>query len=476
MDIEKWYPNILSKQSAKKVRKMWEESKLLIDEIDVDHLARYLGKHLKLEEVIEEAFGEIIYTKEVKAKKNKVTKKIGKKQVKNNPKKKQKKSKKVFNDNVNNSSKGDDTLIAIDETVQNENEMDMVINTSEGQDTLNAIVEEKIYTSVQLENEMDMDTNTSKGHDTLNASIVPKKKSKKSQVWKKPMRKPTQVEERQMFGKALEIMLVTCMENHLYQFNGTVRIQNKGGPIGLKLTGEIADCIMIDWDKILLAKLEKLGLVPEIYTRFKDDIQIVNETLEKGTKIKEGRLVIDNEKKELDTNKNGDQITIEVIQEVANSIDPIIKLTVETPSNFEDRKLPVLDVKVGINENNRIDFEFYEKPTRNPRVILMDSALSHAQKRTILTQECLRRLRNTKVEMGPEVQKKHLDKFMMKLKNSGYDQKFRTEILDSALKAFEKIKEEDKNQIKPMYRDRTWHSEERKVNKEERKHNWWNSK
>ena len=297
MDIEKWYPNILSKQSAKKVRKMWEESKLLIDEIDVDHLARYLGKHLKLEEVIEEAFGEIIYTKEVKAKKNKVTKKIGKKQVKNNPKKKQKKSKKVFNDNVNNSSKGDDTLIAIDETVQNENEMDMVINTSEGQDTLNAIVEEKIYTSVQLENEMDMDTNTSKGHDTLNASIVPKKKSKKSQVWKKPMRKPTQVEERQMFGKALEIMLVTCMENHLYQFNGTVRIQNKGGPIGLKLTGEIADCIMIDWDKILLAKLEKLGLVPEIYTRFKDDIQIVNETLEKGTKIKEGRLVIDNEKK-----------------------------------------------------------------------------------------------------------------------------------------------------------------------------------
>ena len=321
---------------------------------------------MKLEEVIEEAFGEIIYTKEVKAKKNKVTKKIGKKQVKNNPKKKQKKSKKVFNDNVNNSSKGDDTLIAIDETVQNENEMDMVINTSEGQDTLNAIVEEKIYTSVQLENEMDMDTNTSKGHDTLNASIVPKKKSKKSQVWKKPMRKPTQVEERQMFGKALEIMLVTCMENHLYQFNGTVRIQNKGGPIGLKLTGEIADCIMIDWDKILLAKLEKLGLVPEIYTRFKDDIQIVNETLEKGTKIKEGRLVIDNEKKELDTNKNGDQITIEVIQEVANSLDPMIKLTVETPSNFEDRKLPVLDVKVGINENNRIDFEFYENQQETP--------------------------------------------------------------------------------------------------------------
>ena len=116
----------------------------------------------------------------------------------------------------------------------------------------------------------------------------------------------------------------------------------------------------------------------------------------------------------------------------------MIQFTVDTPCNYEDRKLPILDVKVNVNEleNNRVDFEFYEKTTKNPKVILMDSALSFSQKRTILTQECLRRLRNTKKELGPEIQKKYLDIFMLKLKNSGYFQKFRTEILDSTLKAF----------------------------------------
>ena len=78
---------------------------------------------------------------------------------------------------------------------------------------------------------------------------------KKANIWKKPERKPTGIEENKMFGKALELMLTTCMDNHLYQFNNEVRIQSKGGPIGLRLTGEIADCMMIDWDKTFFRRV-----------------------------------------------------------------------------------------------------------------------------------------------------------------------------------------------------------------------------
>ena len=99
----------------------------------------------------------------------------------------------------------------------------------------------------------------------------------------------------------------------------------------------------------------------------------------------------------------------------------------------------------------------------------MNSALSFSQKRTILTQECLRILRNTKIELGPEVQKKYLDKFMLKLKISGYDQKFRMEILDSALKAFEKMKNDAAIGIKTMYRSRDWNLEERTKKKSMKK-------
>ena len=167
---------------------------------------------------------------------------------------------------------------------------------------------------------------------------------------------------------------------------------------------------------------------------------------------------------------------MEIIQEIANGIDPMIKVTIDTPCNYEDRKLPILDVKVRVNQDveNIIDFEFFEKPTKNPKVILADSALSSSSKRTILTQECLRRLRNTKLELGKEIQNKYLSEFMLKLKNSGYSEKYRKEILNSANKAFQKIIEDDKSNKKPMYRCRNWKKEERNEAKFIKKRNWWN--
>ena len=340
-------------------------------------------------------------------------------------------------------------------------------------------ISKKIGRKHKNENRHIFDTNISGGADTLDTSVKKKTEveKKKTVEWTKPRRQPTPKEQRTLFGKALEIMLITCMDNHVYQFENKVRIQKQGGPIGLKLTGEIADCLMIDWDKKLLSELKKYRMIPEVFTRFKDDIEIAIESLEKGIKLVENEIIIDENKKLVDENKSDSKVTMEVIQEIANSINPMIKLTVETPCNFEDGKLPVLDVKVNVNEkeNNRIDFEFFEKPTKNSRVILATSALSFSKKRTILTQECLRRLRNTKIELGPEIQRRHLSQFMLKLKNSGYNEKFRLEILDSGLKAFNKMVENDKNGIKPMYRNRNWNSEERQKSKSKKKFSWWNN-
>ena len=49
---------------------------------------------------------------------------------------------------------------------------------------------------------------------------------------------------------------------------------------------------------------------------------------------------------------------------------------------------------------------------------------------------------------------------MLKLKNSGNSTKYRTEILDSALTAFENMVKEDKAGTKPLFRDRNWKKEE----------------
>ena len=67
------------------------------------------------------------------------------------------------------------------------------------------------------------------GDDTLNTSVLikdntDKKEKKRTTEWLKPVRNPTTKEQRQMFGKALEIMLITCVDNHLYQFENKVRV------------------------------------------------------------------------------------------------------------------------------------------------------------------------------------------------------------------------------------------------------------
>jgi hypothetical protein len=85
------------------------------------------------------------------------------------------------------------------------------------------------------------------------------------------------------------------MTNHIYQFENKCRIQKQGGPIGLKLTVEIANCIMINWDKEHLSKLKHFKMIPEIYARFKDDIEVAIESLEKGCKVIEDRLLVSTE-------------------------------------------------------------------------------------------------------------------------------------------------------------------------------------
>jgi hypothetical protein len=52
-------------------------------------------------------------------------------------------------------------------------------------------------------------------------------------VWLKPKRIPILEEQRKLFGKALEIMIITCMNNHVYHFENIFRIQKQGGPIAV---------------------------------------------------------------------------------------------------------------------------------------------------------------------------------------------------------------------------------------------------
>ena len=69
--------------------------------------------------------------------------------------------------------------------------------------------------------------------------------------------------------------------------------------------------------------------------------------------------------------------------------------TKESPSDFEDGKLPTIDIKIWI-DNIQIWYMFYQKPMSNNIVIKEKSALSEMVKSSSLTEEIFRRLKNAR--------------------------------------------------------------------------------
>ena len=92
-------------------------------------------------------------------------------------------------------------------------------------------------------------------------------------------------------------MIEIGMKSHVYKFENQIRLQSEGGPIGLALTGEVADCYMIDWDTKFVQELKKFNIDPKIFSRFKDDILLALKALESGTKLVGDKLIIDKKKK-----------------------------------------------------------------------------------------------------------------------------------------------------------------------------------
>ena len=68
-----------------------------------------------------------------------------------------------------------------------------------------------------------------------------------AQTWKFPKENFTVDEEKLMLSEVLGFLVKFIMNNHIYVFNGDVYLQTDEGSIGIRLTGLLADIIMIIW-------------------------------------------------------------------------------------------------------------------------------------------------------------------------------------------------------------------------------------
>ena len=144
---------------------------------------------------------------------------------------------------------------------------------------------------------------------------------------------------------------------------------------GLDLVNDVSDLYRIWWDGEFCSVLDKLAIMMDINVRFKDDVNLLTDIIPWEFEYSNGEI----RKKENISNVenvSAEEHTIRILSQIANDVDPVIQFTFDVPEKHQDKKLPVLDLKVWLSETDELMFEFYEKPTKNVKTILASSAIS----------------------------------------------------------------------------------------------------
>ena len=175
----------------------------------------------------------------------------------------------------------------------------------------------------------------------------------------------------------------------------------------------------------------------------------------------------------------GDRRTFLVLKEIANEIDPDIKMTIEVPSDNNDGNLPYLDTKIWLeygDENyprGKLITKHYRKPMTAKVGIQVETAISARDQRTSNRQEVIRVMRNCSKDLPEDELKECLNDSMKQLQNSGYDKEYRAQILTAATKGFEKQKIADAQGVRPLYRPKGYMKKERLEEKKAKISEWY---
>ena len=304
---------------------------------------------------------------------------------------------------------------------------------------------------------------------TMTGCAQSEKAAKRFRPWIEPVNSiPDDNVKKKMLAEAITVAVEFVMRNHMYTFNGQLRRQAKGGPIGLALTGDVAQVFMCWWDREFIKRMEEAGIDVILYKRLVDDINLVLK-----------RLGVSREEME---DGPEDERNMSIVQRIANEIHSSIDVTADYPSRNEDRKIPILDLRVWLARVfDEVTYEspvvllheYYHKEVASRAVISARSAVPWQAKRTILTQEILRVLRNCSRLLPWSEVCAHVETYLARMQYSGYSKRFRTEVVRSALHAFDRMLEKDKDGEVPLYRPRGWNEVERAKGRRAKKGDWF---
>ena len=263
----------------------------------------------------------------------------------------------------------------------------------------------------------------------------------------------SKTETNQLLGCCIAECIDVVMKNHFYTIGGVTYKQKDGSPMGLDTSVEGSDLYMLAWEHAFLNKLKSLGWSLSMYKRYVDDIQGVTMCLNKGWHydfIKDKMIY---SKDHPNSDLPDDLRTFKELLAIGNSLDTNIQLELDVPSLHNDNKLPILDLKVWV-ENGILRHEFYKKEVASKHVILQRSAISDNVKRETLFQEGLRRLRNCDTLTDTETIRQVLGEYSNCMRMSGYGPRIRRDILKGTLDRSKTNEEEIRQGLRKRFRNR----------------------
>ena len=288
-----------------------------------------------------------------------------------------------------------------------------------------------------------------------------------------PIREPTPSEKKLMFAIAISQSVQLVMKSHVYTNSDVIRLQSAGGAIGLGSTGEVADLVMLRHDVLLEQALIEAGIHIKGKSRYVDDENPVFRPTPYGARWIDKRIQVIPDHIASDKLIPHDQRTFKIVQQIANSIWKHIQFTVEVPSLSPNGLIPMLDMQVGINQIGKITRQFYSKPVATPFTILARSAHPWQTKRSTLTQEGVRRLLNTSSNSSEMIRNTIMEQWDHKMNLSGYDRKFRSSVIKSAVQSYNSKLVIAREGGRPVYRPFGYQASDSDINKVIAAHTWY---
>ena len=209
----------------------------------------------------------------------------------------------------------------------------------------------------------------------------------------------------------------------------------------------------------------------ELYERYIDDSNQVAQVPPPGSKYDRNTKKVVYDPENVINDDNDDDRLAKFLKEIANDVMPgVIVMEEDTPSRHEDKKLPILDMKVWKDADSYIVYQHYEKEVSSKLVLNANSAQSSTCKQNVHVQEMIRRILNTssrlewKTTVAPV-----LTDYLGRMMQAGNGESYRRKTLESALRIFDRMKKDEEEGKRPIHRPKDWKEDERRRDKRRKK-------